>query len=359
MGFWSTLPRPIIGLSPMDGVTDQPYRHIMKKYGQPDLIMTEFTSAEGINRNAIRLFRDFMYDESQRPIVAQIFGKEPAAFRATALIVAYLGFDGIDLNMGCPAKTVRQHGSGASLIRNPTLAQKLIQATQAGVADWTEGKTLDDIPGLKQKTKRLILERHEQLPAAYRQRRPLSVSVKTRLGYDEAVTEWWISTLLETQVAAISLHGRLLTQMYTGRADWAEIGKAVQLARGTGTLILGNGDIDSVATAEQRLAETGVDGLLIGRATFGNPGILRELRQWRDEKLGLDSPFTTTLLNPVELAQQHSQVYEQFFPEESFLAMRKHLAWYIKGFPNASEYRIQLMQANSAAEVRAILNQLP
>lgn len=358
MGFWPTLPQPIIGLSPMDGVTDQPYRFMMKKYGQPDLIMTEFTSAEGVSHNATNLFRDFLFDESQRPIVAQIFGKDPAAFRSTALILGYLGFDGIDINMGCPAKNVRQNGSGAALIRNPELAKQIIQATKTGVEDWAGGRTLDDIPGLKRKSKTMIQERHERLPQQYRERRLIPVSVKTRVGYDHPVTESWISTLLEQEVAAISLHGRTLSQMYTGQANWEEIGKAVKLAQGTGTLLLGNGDIDSVDTAQQRLKQTGVNGFLIGRATFGNPGILWELRQWRDGLVARDEQGSAVMVaqpDPITLAIEHSHVFEQSYPEAPFMAMRKHLAWYVKGFPGASDCRVKLMQAESAAEVEAIL----
>jgi tRNA-dihydrouridine synthase B len=337
----------------MDGVTDHPYRFIMKKYGQPDVIITEFTSAEGVSRNATKLFQDFLYDESQRPIVAQIFGKDPQSFRITALILGYLGFDGIDINMGCPAKTVRQSGSGASLIRRPKLAQQIIQETMAGVEDWVNGKTLDDIPQLKLKTKAEILRRHNRLPDWAKQRRSIPVSVKTRIGYDEPVTESWISTLLEMKPAAISLHGRTLMQMYTGQANWEEIGKAVNLAKGTDTLILGNGDIGSVETATQRLEQTVVDGFLIGRATFGNPGILQELRQWRD---GLVD--TSTRADAIQLALEHSQIFEDTYSPSNFFAMRKHLAWYIKGFPNATDYRVALMQTNNADEVRKVLEPL-
>ena len=340
----------------MDGVTDQPYRFIMKKYGQPDLIMTEFTSAEGVSHNAERLFQDFLYDESQRPIVAQIFGKDPESFRTTALILGYLGFDGIDINMGCPAKSVRQHGSGAALIQQPERAAQIVRATQAGTQDWAEGKTLDDIPKMKQRIKKLILERFEQLPEKYQQRRVLPVSVKTRIGYDTPVTEWWIEHLLKLDVAAISLHGRTLNQMYTGQANWEEIGKAVQVAQGSNTLILGNGDIDSVEKAQQRLGETGVDGFLVGRATFGNPGILSTLRSWRDQQFGHPLVTSTPITpDPIELAIEHSQRWEEAYPDAPFSPMRKHLAWYIKSFPGASEYRVQLMQAESATEVASIL----
>jgi len=356
-GFWSTLPRPILGLSPMDGVTDQPYRWIQKKYGQPDVIFTEFTSAEGVSHNATKLFRDFLYEASERPVVAQIFGKDPESFRTTALILGYLGFDGIDINMGCPAKTVRQHGSGAALIKTPELAKKLISATQAGVQDWVDGRTLDDVPKLKEKTKKLVLETFEKLPDSYKQRRPLPISVKTRIGYDHPMTEEWISTLLEMEIPVITVHGRTLMQMYTGQANWEEIAKAVELGHQAGTLILGNGDIKDAETAQKRFEETGVDGFLIGRASFGDPSVLQKLRVWRDQKYQhIETPALTQ--NPLQLAIEHSHQFEKAFPEEGFYPMRKHLAWYVRDFPNASDYRVALMQANNAQEVEQILQPL-
>lgn len=373
LGFWRDLPRPIIGLSPMDGVTDQPYRHIYKKYGRPDVIMTEFTSVEGLARNAIKLFRDFIYDESQRPIVAQLFGKEPESFRTAALIAAYLGFDGVDINMGCPAKNVRQSGSGAALIENPKLAKKIILATKAGIQDWAEGTKIETISSLKKKTIKLILGKHSQLPQYYQQRRLLPVSVKTRIGYDLTTVSTWIPTLLETKPAVISLHGRTLKQMYTGSADWETIAKAAKIVHQTSneTLILGNGDVDSVSSAKEKIATSGVDGILVGRATFGNPWVLAKLTDWRNRVLekenrsnllkqapSMSDQIKPNLQDKIRLAIEHCQVYESFLPEDSFQPMRKHLAWYIKGFPQASDIRVQLMKANNASQVEKILGQI-
>lgn len=351
-GFWRDLPRPIIGLSPMDGVTDHPYRHIHKKYGQPDVVMTEFTSAEGVVHNATRLFRDFRFDESQRPIVAQIFGADPHAFRTTALLLCYLGFDGIDINMGCPAKSVREHGCGAALILTPKLAQEIVQQTRAGVYDWMNGRTLDDCPELNQDTKDHVLALHAALPESYQQRQEIPVSVKTRIGYDHPVIEDWIPNLLEMEPAAISLHGRTLKQMYTGQANWEEIAKAAEIVHQTPTLILGNGDIDSANAAQERIQATGVDGVLIGRASYGNPWIFTELRAWREH---MPQPPAATPEDKLQLAMEHSQLYEESFPHEHFLPMRKNLAWYVKGFPNASNTRVALMMAQSATDVAKIL----
>lgn len=362
-GFWDTLPAPIIGLSPMDGVTDQPFRYIQQHYSQPDVIYTEFTAAEGVARNATKLFRDFLYDESQRPIVAQIFGKEPRAFYVTALILCYLGFDGIDINMGCPAKSVREHGSGAALIQTPKLAQEIIRATQRGVQDYVNGLTLDDLPELKAKTKTLVLERHQHLSPHLQARRQIPVTVKTRIGFDESVVDSWIPTLLETEVPVIGLHGRTLKQLYGGAANWDEIGRAKQLMAGTNTKLLGNGDLLSPQDVYRRVQETNVDGVLVGRATFGDPWILGDMIRARDTNWNngnMDS-FVRTEPTPQEMARvalHHAQVYEATFGNDHFLPMRKHLGWYIRGMHNAANYRTQLVMANSAHEVAEILQPL-
>ena len=133
---WHQIKKPILGLSPMDGITDSSFRYIQKKYGSPDVVYTEFATVEGLCRNAIRPLDDLIFDESQRPIVAQIYGKTLDFFRQTAIMVCELGFDGIDINMGCPAKNVAHSGSGAALIQTPELAQAIIKTTQAGVPLW-------------------------------------------------------------------------------------------------------------------------------------------------------------------------------------------------------------------------------
>lgn len=354
-GFWDQLPQPIVALSPMDGVTDQPYRFIQKKYGRPDVIFTEFTSAEGLARNATILLNDLIYDESQRPIVAQIFGKEPESFRTAALMACYLGFDGIDINMGCPAKNVSQHGSGAALIKTPELAQAIIRATQAGVQDWVENKALESIPSLKTSTRKLISASHERLPERYRQRHPIPVSVKTRIGYDQPSIETWIPQLLACQPAVISLHGRTLKQLYSGQADWSVIQQATKLIHeNSDALVLGNGDITSASIAQNLIAQSGVDGVLVGRGTFGNPWLLRDIIAAREQQ---NTP-PQTLSDLLQVALEHAQVFERDLPQKGFFPMRKNLGWYIKGIPNASQYRTRLVLANSAAEVESILRQV-
>ena len=390
--FWQTLPKPILALAPMDGVTDQPYRHIQKKYGRPDVIYTEFTSVEGVCHKAERLLRDFLYDETQRPIVAQIFGTTPDYFRQTAVLLCQLGFDGIDLNMGCPAKNVAQSGAGAALIKTPQLAQEIIKATQAGVQDWINGKTARDCPDISAKIATEVEKRHKKLPEEYQKKRQVPVSVKTRVGFDEKITTGWISILLEVKPTVIALHGRTLRQAYGGEADWEEIGRAVKLAHDFSqknsqprTLILGNGDVKSYEQAIEKVEKYGVDGVLIGRASFGNPFVFQPKSpnhlsdpEFSQNSAGMHSIFCTcsifsqkcrvqkvknvrrtqsTKILKYQVALEHAQLYEKTYAYDeraNFLPMRKHLGWYVRGLDGAKEIRSKLFQTNNSQEVEEI-----
>lgn len=337
--FWKTLPDRFLGVSPMDGVTDHPFREIQAKYGKPAVMYTEFTNVEGIAHGATRLLEDFLYSDQQRPIVGQIFGHTPKDFRMVATILCILGFDGVDINMGCPAKTVASQGCGAALIKTPDLAQEIVRAAKAGVQDWMNGMTIDDLD-ISEEIKREVKKRNSRTPNS-----PIPVSVKTRIGYDTPVVQDWISTLLETEPAAIALHGRTLKQQYSGFADWDEIAKAVETAKGSGTIIMGNGDVKDHEQAKIRFDETGVNGILLGRATMGNPWIFNNVDASIEERFAV--------------AVEHSEIYEKTFSHKdryNFMPMRKHLGWYVKEFPGASEVRQRLIRANSAQEVKEILD---
>ena len=329
----------------MDGVTDQPYRFIQKKYGQPDLLYTEFTNVEGLCHGATQLLKDFIYDESQRHIIAQIYGKTPKYFRQVATIVCELGFDGVDINMGCPAKTVASSGAGAALIENPELAKEIIVATQAGVTDFLNGKRAKDCEDITPQMAALVSQRAQSVPKEVAERTAIPVSIKTRVGYHQPVTTEWISFLLEFEPAAIALHGRTLKQHYTGLASWEEIAVAAELAKKTNTILLGNGDIPSLSDAKEKIATYNVDGVLIGRGSFGNPYIFKSEPESSDPSL-------------TQIALEHSLLFEETYGKDeryNFLPMRKHLGWYVKGFRDAKEIRIALCQSNSAQEVKNIL----
>lgn len=359
--FWHDLPRPIIGLAPMDGISDHPFRHIQKKYGSPALVYTEFSNVENICLGDLRLLRNFLYDESQRPIVAQIYGHTPDAFYQVAILLCELGFDGIDINMGCPARSIAHAGAGAGLIRTPPLAQQIVRAAQRGVMDWRNGAKVADCADISPAIAATAAVRRQRLPAAYRQRRPIPVSVKTRIGYDRPVVHDWIPTLLETEPAAIGVHGRTLKQRYKGSADWDAIGRAAELTRPTPTLFLGNGDVGSHAEARQKARDYRVDGVLIGRASYGNPFIFCPPGNL-DEDCDEHPAPTDRAHTFARIALEHSLLYAKTFSGEAryhFLPMRKHLGWYARGMESAvglhQALRTRLLQTHSAEEVEQVL----
>lgn len=324
----------------MDGVTDLPFRSITKKYGHPDLMFTEFSSVEGLCRGARELLREFRYTTEQRPLVAQIYGTTPEYFRQMTIALCQLGFDGVDINMGCPAKNVAHAGAGAALIKTPELAVAIIRAAQQGVSDWLNGQTVADCPNLTPVMVTEITQQVDALKLDQSIRKPVPVSVKTRVGYDEITVDDWIPRLLSAEPTAITIHGRTLRQAYAGLANWQAIARAGTLIKQERpeTVVIGNGDVQDRAMAQQYCQTYGVDGVLIGRASFGNPWVF-----------GGQPPQQIAAI-----AVEHARLYEQTYSRDvkySFLPMRKHLAWYMKGMPNAAEIRSRLVRANSSDEV--------
>jgi tRNA-dihydrouridine synthase B len=334
-GFWQNLPRPIIGLAPMDGVTDAAYRFITAKYGHPAVIMTEFTSAEGIRAGAERLMDDFLYDEIERPVVAQVFGADPSAFYIAGVVASALGFDGIDINMGCPAKNVTDRGAGAALILDPPRAQAIIRETRRGTQAWANGITLQEA-GVHERIIRAIEARQP-----HASRIELPVSVKTRLGYSTITITDWVQQLLEEAPVNISIHGRTLKQLYTGLANWEAIAEAAAIIHQAGsTTVLGNGDISSLEDAYTRVAQYGVDGALIGQAPYGTPWIFNP---------------TSSRPSTREIALEHARLLDKYTQSRGFIRIRKHLLDYFKGEPDSREFRMQLLKVTCLEDVEKLL----
>jgi nifR3 family TIM-barrel protein len=312
-GFWKKLKKPIMVLAPMANVTDAAFRRIIAKYGKPDVMFTEFVSCDGLmSPGQKKLLVDFMYTESERLIVAQIFGSKPENFYKTALLIQELGFDGIDINMGCPDRNVERQGAGACLIKNPKLAQEIILATKRGA-----GK--------------------------------LPVSVKTRIGYNKNSLNEWLPALLETEPAAITIHCRTRKEMSLVPANWETIRDAVRIRdeHKSKTLILGNGDVKDLADAEEKVKATGADGVMIGRGIFGNPWLF-------DKKIDYAKmPVAEKLRVMVE----HTYLFEKILGEhKNFAIMKKHYKAYVNGFDGAKELRTKLMEgAGTAADVERIV----
>jgi tRNA-dihydrouridine synthase len=359
MNFWEKIAKPIIGVAPMDGITDASFRHITAKHGGPDVTLTEFVNIQSAFYSPHTLLKDFTYSAIERPVVAQIYGKTPELFYRVAHVVCEMGFDGLDINMGCPARKVAASGCGAALTRAPALAREIIRAVKRGIQDWYEGRTLNDA-GLGDDIIEEIelANRRRTGHGTPPQRRVIPVSVKTRLGYDRNVIDEWLPNLLEENLAAISLHGRTLEQGYKGEADWDAIARAIEIAKGSSTLILGNGDVHDLRDAYRRVRETRVDGVLIGRAAQGNPWLFRDKESvkqaLRTNALLIDST-PVGLAERFQVIMEHSEHFENFCDPSRFMAMRKHLTWYCRNFRGAAEMRAHMTRVNSAEEVRQCL----
>jgi nifR3 family TIM-barrel protein len=310
LGFWGKLPRPIYVLAPMADVTDAAFRFIIATNGKPAVLITEFVSVDGLcSRGRPALIKTLRYHEKERPIVAQFFGEKPDHFYECALLARELGFDGIDINMGCPVKTVVKTGSGAALIKTPELAKEIVRETKRGAG-------------------------------------PLPVSVKTRIGYNKIIVEEWVSHLLEAEPAVITLHLRTAKEMSLVSAHWDVMESAVRLIRQSDTLILGNGDVKDLAQAQKLVDETGVDGVMFGRAIFGNPWLFNE--EVNPALIGIKDRFAVML--------EHAHLYDEMFAgEKNFAVMQKHLRAYASGFPGAKELRVRMEGMKSVEELESIL----
>lgn len=305
---------PVIGIAPMDGITDAPFRYITDVYGKPDIIYTEFVSVKGLILGRPAMQRMLLRHQTDTFTVAQFFGNEPEYFYQAAQVALEKGYDGVDINMGCPDKSVFNRGGGAGLILQPKLAKEIVLSVQKAV---------------KEGTKKLKIKKH------------ITVSVKTRTGYKNHQTKEWISNLLEVEPDFICLHGRTFAQKYSGLADWEQIGIAAELTKKTKTKIFGNGDIKSRTEALEKIKQYNLAGVLIGRAALGNPWIFKGVIPTTKERF--------------KVLLEHCKKFREFFPESDFSIMRKHLAWYVKNFPHAAEVRNQLMQVKSIDDVKKII----
>ncbi len=308
-GFWKDIKLPAVVLAPLADVTDPAFRRIIAKYGKPDVMWTEFVSADGLSHPEARekLMLDLRYVEEERPIIAQLFSSNIDEMKKAVEIACELGFDGIDINMGCPDKNVCKQGAGSALIRTPEKAQEIIRASK---------EVAGDIP----------------------------VSVKTRIGYskDEEL-EYWLASLLETEPALITLHARTKKNMSKVPARWETISEAVRIRdeAGSKTLIFGNGDVKNIEEAHKRVEETGCDGVMIGRGIFGNPWLWSGHVPTKEEKL--------------RVLVEHTNLFAELMPYKSFAIMKKHFKAYVTGWDGAKELRMQLMEANTADAVEKVV----
>lgn len=320
MNFWEKLQKPFFVLAPMADVTDAPFRRMIAKhsahvrtdgtFGGPDVMWTEFVSADGLIRatpeGRKKLMADLVYSEEERPIVAQLFTSNAEHMEKASALCSELGFDGIDINMGCPDKSIERQGCGSAMIRNPESAKAIIEAAKRGAGE-------------------------------------LPVSVKTRLGYNKDELEEWLPFLLKAEPAAITVHARTRKEMSKVPARWERVARAVDIRNElqSGTLILGNGDALSLEDAKEKAASTGADGVMLGRAIFGNPWLFHPEKDLTN--VTLEERFSVML--------EHTRLFEELLPHKNFAIMKKHYKAYINGFDGAKELRNELMELSSHSEM--------
>ncbi len=324
--FWKELKKPIFCLAPMADVTDCAFRQIIAKYGKPDIFFTEFVSVDGLcSAGKEKLMIDLKFGENEHPIVAQIFGSKPEKFEQVAEMLARMGFDGIDINMGCPVKKVLNQNSCSALIRTPDLAKEIILATKRGAGN-------------------------------------LPVSVKTRIGFNKVELETWIPQILETEPAALTIHLRTTKEMSNVPAHWELIKRIVEIRNEMKkeTLIIGNGDIINLKEAQEKIKEYGCDGVMLGRAIFGNPWLFTNSpHPPPSPERGRDFPLSSQERVGVRLQVmlEHTKLFEKMLGQhKNFAIMKKHFKAYINGFDGAKELRMKLMETTNASEVENIVN---
>lgn len=318
--FWHELPRPFFVLAPMEDVTDVAFRTLIARYAAPHVprvFYTEFTSADGLLRadekGQKKLRKKLEFGEAERPIVAQLFTSNPEYMEAGARLCAELGFDGFDINMGCPAREVERQGCGSALIRTPALARELIRAAKRGA-----GSAGRRIP----------------------------VSVKTRIGYNEDELESWLPELLAEDPAAIVLHARTRKEMSDVPARWDRVRRAVEIRDSlrSEALVIGNGDVRDLVDAREKAAASGSDGVMLGRAVFGNPWLFagRAEEPSREERL-------RALIEHIDLFRARMSGYS------NDALMKKHFKSYVSGWDGAKDLRVHLMVSATLDDARSLL----
>ncbi len=336
--FWKNLSTPFFVLAPMADVTDCAFRQIIAKYGHPDVFWTEFVSADGLAHSEARekLLIDLKFSENERPIVAQIFGGKPENIEKASALCAELGFDGIDINMGCPDKSVEKQCAGAACIKNPSLAREIIRAAKRGASN-------------------------------------LPISVKTRIGYNKNEIDTWISELLKENLAALTVHLRTRKEMSLVPAHWDLMPSVVALRDKIApeTLIIGNGDAIDLKDAREKTEKYGCDGVMLGRAIFGNPWLFNDIATPKNDPhfnatltrsdhfsaaQGF-SQYIPSLEEKLTVLVEHTKLFEEMLGGiKNFAIMKKHYKAYVNGFDGAKELRMKLMEAENASEVEKIVD---
>jgi nifR3 family TIM-barrel protein len=283
------------------------------KYGKPDVMWTEFVSADGLcSPGKKMLLRDLEFSDAERPIVAQLFSGHPDKMYEAAKLVQELGFDGLDINMGCPDKAVEKQGAGAGHIRNPDIAIEVIKAAKRGAPN-------------------------------------IPISVKTRIGYNKDEIDTWIPKILKEGVAALTVHLRTRKEMSDVDAHWDVMPRIVAIKNeiAPDTILLGNGDVVSIEDGKSKVMQSGCDGAMVGRGIFGNPWF------FSGKSLNDISPEER-----LKVMLEHSREFNTKLGDiKSFSIMKKHFKAYVSGWDGAKELRVKLMECDDLEAVEKVVGE--
>jgi len=329
------LKKPFFCLAPMSDVTDVAFRMLLAKYGKNSknkgqvVFWTEFVSADGLcdAKGYKKLKHALKFTRAEKPIVAQVFGAKPETMERACKIISKFGFDGIDINMGCPDRSVIRQGAGSALIKNPKLARELIQAAIRGAGG-------------------------------------LPISVKTRVGFNTEEIDTWIPELLKEDIKALTIHARTRKEMSTVPANWAYVKRVVDLVKKSkkNILVIGNGDIKNLAEGRKRINETGCDGVMVGRGVFGNPWFFSETTPHhlpsKTQYSFLEKEESQWVLLKIKALAEHIKIFDKKLvktKDKNYAVMKKHFKAYISGWDGAKELRSRMMETESPREGLAIL----
>ncbi len=306
--FWKKLEKPFYALAPMAGVTDSAFRQVCKRRGA-NVLYSEMVSATALYYDSDESLALARFSEQERPFIVQLFGSDPSHFaKAIEVVEQEIKPDGIDINLGCPVPKVVKQGAGAALFQDLKRSREALISVQAST-------------GL-----------------------PISIKTRTKAGDIDILR--FLDNIRDLPVSAIMIHGRTLGQGFRGPVDFATIKKARDYFGG---IIMANGGVNDKDSAQEMIAKTGADGLGIGQGALGKPWIFSELSINNQDPGNLISRIIDTMLEHAELLLQHKG-------ERGIIEMRKHLAWYVRGLPQARTLREKLVRVESLEDIRRIIS---
>lgn len=320
--FWKKLGRrkkPILALAPMAGITDSAFRQMCRKYGA-DVVYTEMVSADGLFYDSKKTLEFLKFDKSERPVVIQLFGKHPDKFTKAARLAEQAGFDGIDINFGCPAKKVAGHGGGVTLMRDLDKCKAIIKAVMAGT------------------------------------NLPISVKLRTSINKDNGVVTAYdfLKKMKGLPISAVMIHGRSYEKPFDGEIDYGMINKCVQYYKkqNSACVILGNGGIKTPEEAKIMIYKTGVDGVGLARGLYGKPWLFKQCGDYL--RTGKYKEMTQAGIKKAIL--EHAKFALKAKSDYGLIELRKHLLWYVSGWPRAKEIRTQLVRVETLADIKRAIS---